>query len=84
MLAKVVFKGMMQWHTSHVVVSEEYLSQDSQINILSDAILLGANRGFSTRRFAVSTSESFQEILQHGRLLGMVVFGIAQLIPTLI
>jgi hypothetical protein len=84
MLAKVVFRGMMQWHTSHVVVNGEYLSQDSQINILSDATLLGANRGFSTRRLAVSTRESFQEILQHGGLSGMAVFGIAQLIPTLI
>lgn len=82
MLAKVVFKGIMQWQMSQVVVSSEYLSQDSQISILSEATLLGANLGFSIKRFAVSTKESFQDILQHCGLLVMFEPNTPKLYPT--
>ena len=65
MLAKDVFRGIMQWQTLQVVVEGEYSSHSSQISIRDLAMCPGAIEGFSASLLAVFANESFQDNLQH-------------------
>lgn len=65
MLAKDVFRGIMQLQTLHRVVAGRYSEQLSQIAILPEAMSPGTILGLSISLFAVLRIESFKDTLQH-------------------